>query len=639
MSMRSGLLLTLALALGVGHARAAGPTAPPFPPERPVTETLYGQTVMDPYRYMEQLGPETLDWMKSEGRYARAIFDSMPGRAMLGRDLATYTASIAPARDYEAYGGRAFYELRALGSDNLALMARQPGGTVTTLVDVAGLRAAHGGAPYAIDYFEASPDGSKVAVGVSEGGSEDASVSVYDVTSGRQIAGPLDRAHFGGPSWTADSRGLFVTRLQPTGDQLARYANAAAWFWDLKSDPRPVVGANVAGTVLLRPEQFPRIELAPDSAWARAVIYDGSRNERELWLAPAADAANSGATWRKIASFDDDVTRIAQRGDDLYFVSHKDAPTFKVLHLRAGRPMSEADTLLAASPARLIEKIEVGSDAVYVEVREGLSSHLLRVGASGAAQDLPLPVNGSISEMFSDPRKPGVVIAIDGWTTPSTFFRYDPGTRRFVDLRLGPRPRFDPGRYRVEERQATAEDGVKVPLSYLETQGLAPPWDRGSLRLRGLRRLRVSVLLRSLDVLPATKRGGRHLPPAGWGRAWRGLAARGQGCAEVEHLARPDRLRRRPREEGRRKRQDAFHLRRLGRRRHSSAAPWKNGLTSSPASSTPCRWRTPCASSSRPTGRRTSRNSGRSRPRRDFTTSTPWTAISMSFPAPTTRPS
>ncbi|CAM5238059.1 hypothetical protein [Rhodanobacter lindaniclasticus] len=69
-----------------------------------------------------------------------------------------------------SYGGRDFYEERAPGADDFNLMVRDAAGT-RTLVDVDALRKAHAGKPYAINWFLASPDGSKVAVGVSEGGS------------------------------------------------------------------------------------------------------------------------------------------------------------------------------------------------------------------------------------------------------------------------------------------------------------------------------------------------------------------------------------------------------------------------------------------------------------------------------------
>jgi len=91
---------------------------------------------------------------------------------------------------YVNYGGRAFYEERTPGSDNFDLVVSDKAGR-RKIVDVAALREAHGGTPYAINYFFASPDGSKVAAGISQGGSEAASLFVYATATGKQIAGPL----------------------------------------------------------------------------------------------------------------------------------------------------------------------------------------------------------------------------------------------------------------------------------------------------------------------------------------------------------------------------------------------------------------------------------------------------------------
>src|SRR5690349_11781517 len=80
-------------------------------------------------------------------------------------------------------------------ADNFNLMVRDAKGT-RTIIDIAKVMASHGGKPYAINYILAAPDGSKVAAGLSEGGSEDASISVYDAGTGARIAGPIDRAQF-----------------------------------------------------------------------------------------------------------------------------------------------------------------------------------------------------------------------------------------------------------------------------------------------------------------------------------------------------------------------------------------------------------------------------------------------------------
>ena len=144
---------------------------------KPVTETLWGKQVTDNYRYMEALDPSTIAWMKAQGAYTRSMLDAIPSRAVLAAKIAAFTGSFGFTNGYVNYGGRVFYEERAPGSDNFDLVVSDKAGK-RKIVDVAALRASRGGSPHAINYFFASPDGSKVAVGISQGGSEAASNSM-----------------------------------------------------------------------------------------------------------------------------------------------------------------------------------------------------------------------------------------------------------------------------------------------------------------------------------------------------------------------------------------------------------------------------------------------------------------------------
>ena len=140
---------------------------PPAARVIPVTETLWGRKVTDNYRYMEALDPATIEWMKAQGAYTRSLLDGIRPLANLKVEVAKFSASFGLVQGYVRFGGRAFYEERAPGSDNFDLIVADAAGT-RKLVDVAALRAANGGKPYAINYFLASPDGAKVAVGISD---------------------------------------------------------------------------------------------------------------------------------------------------------------------------------------------------------------------------------------------------------------------------------------------------------------------------------------------------------------------------------------------------------------------------------------------------------------------------------------
>src|SRR5512135_2248484 len=196
---------SLAFAAAVSDPLAPIGVAPqPAPPApRSVTETMFGKAVTDDYRYFEQLDNTVLDWMRAQGAYTRSVLDAIAPRADLGKRVSAFTGSFGFVKNYAQFGGRTFYQERPPGADNFNLMVRDAKGT-RTIIDIAQVMASHGGKPYAINYILAAPDGSKVAVGLSEGGSEDAAISVYDAGTGARIAGPVDRAQFGATSWSID---------------------------------------------------------------------------------------------------------------------------------------------------------------------------------------------------------------------------------------------------------------------------------------------------------------------------------------------------------------------------------------------------------------------------------------------------
>jgi len=455
---------------------SASTVKPPPAPVEPVVETLWGHKVIDNYRYMESLGPDTIAWMKAQGAYTRAVLDGIGPLAKLKSDVAAFTGSFGLVQRFSRYGSRTFYEERTPGSDNFDLIVSDAQGT-RKIIDVAALRAANGGKPFAINYFLPSPDGSKVAAGVSAGGSEDASLTVYDAASGAKIAGPIDRARFGATSWSDDSKLLYFIRLQKLGADAPptdTYKNATADVWDLKSEPVALLGASLGHGPAIKPEEFPLVQINPGSPIAAAVAINGVQNELAIWLTPAATAADPQAQWTPLVTRDDGVTSAEVRGSDIFLLSHKDAPTFKVLALKAGQPLSAAVTLVPAQADRVIEAIHAAADGLYVVTRHGAYSQLLRVPTeSRAIEEVALPFSGHINEAFTDPRTPGVVLTLSSWVVPQSVYAYTPSTKSFADLKIGTHGDLKSSDYVVSDLSAPAADGVKIPLSLVQPKGTA----------------------------------------------------------------------------------------------------------------------------------------------------------------------
>lgn len=427
-------------------------------------DDYFGTKLVDPYRWMESLDAETLDWMRTQGRYTRSVLDSIPARAAFARELGDFTGGFGTVKSFQTYGNRSFYLYRAPGANAFDLMVRNRGVT-RKLVDVGVLAAANAGVNFAINYFQPSPDGTLVALGVSRNGSENADLTVLDVATDKTIAGPVARAMFAGVSWTDDGRGLFFNRLAAPTPGRDVYLDSTADYWDLRGETVPLTGGAEARPAI-EAQAFPYVNVWRGAPQAALVINNGVQLEHEIWLAPRASVTRPRATWRQLTARSDEVTAIEMSGEHIFLLSHHDAPTSQVLELSPDGSLGQARVLLAADPRRVIESIHAARDALYVVSRDGVYSHLLRIPlVGGVPREIPLPFAGDLTEVFTSASQAGVSMMLQSWVIPPTALRYDPTVRKLVTLNLDQRPSYDVAAYHVSGLEVEAKDGVHVPLT------------------------------------------------------------------------------------------------------------------------------------------------------------------------------
>lgn len=462
-----GIISSSALAQRVAPLEPT--TTPPTIAPSPVTESYFGTKVTDPYRGLESLDVEALAWMRRNGEYTRSVIESVPARADNLAKLSQLTGAFGTVEDVQFGGDRLFYLGRAPERDQADLMIREPDGSQRSLLDMTAYIADHGGTLHAIDYYAPSHDGTRVAVGISSGGSENSALSIIDTETGKTLAGPVERAQFRNVAWLHDSRGLFFSRRQDNDDENQRFLNSTVVFWDFKSEPRIIVGAAEKLGPNLDESRFPGVRTVAGSDQLILVVANGAQPELELWVTPIVDAISGGATWRKIARQTDAITDFSADNDRIVLLGHAGAPTFKVTVMSWSETASTAKTLLAGSPDRINESVGIAREGIYVGGREGLNARPLFFGASGQVRQISLPFDGTMGRIVTDAGHTGAVFNLQSNTRPPT--TYSINNLNLTELRLETRPSLDYTKYLGTETVAVARDGAKVPMTILTAAG------------------------------------------------------------------------------------------------------------------------------------------------------------------------
>ncbi len=453
----------------------------PDTPAHEVIDTYFGTKIADPYRWLEDLkSPEVVSWMKAQNDYTRTVLDRITNRDRLHARIAQLDDAGVRVNGLQSYNGRWFYLKGVPGDDNRKLYARDGfAGVERLLLNPETLTA--NSVHYSIDYFQASPDGKLVAVGVSAGGSENSVMHVLEADTGRDTGERIDRAQFGAVYWLPDNHSFFYNRLHkypPSEPRTSYYLNSRDYIHHLGNDPEndvAVFGKGLSPAVAITDSDLPFILRVPGSNYVFGMVAHGVQNEASIYIAllDQVHDAGAGVPWRKLIDVSDDVTSFDVHGDNVYLLSHHNASRYKVLRIALPKgEITQAEVAVPPSDA-VITAIAAAEDGLYLQKRDGSVHRLWRLPYNGGgAVQIDLPFEGTIEEIFANPAEPGVYVGSSSWTKSPAYLHYDPKINSVTDTKIIPPSPVDFSAITSDEVKAKAPDGTLVPLSIIYRRNL-----------------------------------------------------------------------------------------------------------------------------------------------------------------------
>src|SRR6266545_4785196 len=484
-----------------------------------LVEVVHGTEVADPYRWLEDAGsPETAAWSTAQDELARGLLDELPGReglrARLRELLAAGLATVPEVR-----GRRAFFTRRGPGQEHAVLVVRE-GDTERVLIDPSTLSDDD---TVTLDGWVPSIEGDRLAYWLSQGGDEEASLSVMDVASGEVIDGPIDRTRYCPLAWLpGGERFCYGRRLPPDAvpegeDRFHRRLWLHRIGAALGTAPRnDLYVADLAGDLVLRP-----VQEGLDATTYGQVAHDGR----------------------------------------LYLRTNLGAARFRVVVADPARPEPLGWRDLVPEGETVIEDFAVTGDALLVAgTRHAVGRVSVHDLADGAVRaEVELPGLGSVRGVTARPD--GGDEAWIGWTdftTPPRVYRYAVGSGT-LELWMDAPGRVEAKGVVARQESYRSADGTEVRMFVLHREGLAADGGRPAI-LYGYGGFNIALTPEySASILAWVERGGVYAIAnlrggSEEGEAWHraGMREHKQNvfddfAAAAEHLiqagyTRPDRL-------------------------------------------------------------------------------------------------
>ena len=468
-SMRRAALLALALPFTIPFVSACSQSAATIPaiayPETKrgnVVEKPFGQTIADPYRWLEndvRSDKEVAAWVESQNKVTNAYLDKLPGRAI-------FKARLKQLYNYEKFtipikkGSRYFYFRNSGVQNQRVLYVRDSvDGAGRVLIDPNTW--AKDGAT-ALAEWSASNDGTRLAYAVQDGGTDWRTIRVLDVNTGKVLGDEVKWARFTTIAWVKDGSGFFYARFPEPKQGAASQANVenhAVYF-------------HAIGT----PQAKDRLVFAtPDQPTMVHSMISVTKDGRyvTIFSTPGSLVANlltvvdlNSADWkpRKLVNKLDYLWGVVGNvGTKFFLETTKDAPRLKVvtMDLAATNPVitdvvPEQDSVLNGASlvgGRLLL-------SYLVDVKTEVRRYTLDGKADGVVK---LPGIGTAIGFEGEEDDQETFYGFTSFNAPGIIYRYDVASntaRIWNEAKVA----TDLNRIVVEQRFYKSKDGTRVPM-------------------------------------------------------------------------------------------------------------------------------------------------------------------------------
>lgn len=445
------------------QAQTMNPIAYPATARGDVSETLFGEQIADPYRWLEddvRNSDAVAQWVDAQNAVTNRYLETLPSRAW-------FKQRIGELYDFERFstpvkrGTRYFYSGNSGLQNQSPLYVRDQLDAAPRLLIDPNSWAADGATALA-DWLP-SPDGSKLLYAVQDGGSDWRILRVLDVATGEQIGEDIRWAKFTNLAWVGEEGFLYSRFPEPEAGQdfQALNYNQAVYFHrigtaqtadeEVYATPHDKDIGNSAG-------------VTSDGRWAIITSSKGTDARYEVHAIDLSARATKGWAARALVTGFDNAWGVIDGIDGRLWVMTNDAASrYRIVSIDLDAA-SPAWSVVVPEQAEPVSGASIVGDRLIVSYLRDASSVARTFDLNGVeGAEIALAGIGSVGGFTGKPGDPETFYSFTSFNRPATVYRLNIATGERTTF-AEPKLAFNPDDLVVEQRFFASRDGTRVPM-------------------------------------------------------------------------------------------------------------------------------------------------------------------------------